>query len=162
MKTTVKITAIALLLFVAAAGVTNAQHGRMARAMVPGSGYNCMNLPDLTDAQVGKITALREAHQNEMDELRQSRIEAEDIYTRNEIAAKMLLKQNEHLKSIESLLTESQKESFNNNITSDRPGFRGQRMGPGQSRGYGRGAADYGRGFRGGQGRGFGPHCLRN
>jgi len=164
MKSTIKITAISLLLFIAGTGISNGQYGRMARNMDRGQMSYCMNIPDLTDTQKEKITALAEEHRKEMDEMRKDRFDESDVYKRNEIAAKMILKRNEHLKSIESLLTDSQKEFFLANVAEGRQGPGGQRFAARQHGRNGfRGGQGFrqGRGFRGGQARGYRPDCPR-
>jgi len=164
MRTTIKLTAIALLLFTAGTGISEAQYGRMACNRDAGPLNYCANLPDLTGNQTEKLTALGEEHRKEMDEMRKARTEANDVYERNEIAARMILKQNEHLKSIESLLTDSQKAVFMDRINNGRQGFRGQAPGYGRGNGNRPGRNDNSMGFGRGNGRGGfnpGPGCRR-
>ncbi|MEZ5000754.1 MAG: hypothetical protein R2727_08965 [Bacteroidales bacterium] len=149
MKTGIKITAMTIILLLAGSGITKAQYGRAGQARRSTPQYYCMDIPDLTDTQKAKITALGEAHRKQMDELRQAKYNAPDIYTRNEIDAKMLMAQNEHLKNIELLLTDTQKEYYRNNFANQRPGFRANRAPVGRGNGYRAG----GRGFRGRSGK---------
>lgn len=164
MKRGIKITAIAVLLLIAGTGITKAQQGRMAGDRRANPLNFCMNIPDLTDSQKEKIAALNDEHRKQMDQLREERINATDLYARNEIAAKMLLQQNEHMKNLESQLTDSQKKYFRENITDGRPGYRANRgfnRGPGQGNGYRAGWQGNGRGFHRGEGRGYGAGCPR-
>ena len=159
MKTTIKITAIAMILLLAGSGITNAQNRRAPQARRSAPLNYCMDIPDLTDVQKEKITALKEAHRKMIDDLRQEKYNAPDIYTRNEIDAKMLMTQNEHLKKIEELLTDSQKEYYRSNFTNQRPGFRANRPGRGAA-GRGEGYRAGGRGYQRGPGRAAGRNCY--
>lgn len=165
MKATIKITAMTILLAIAGTGIMKAQPGRMGQGNRGNQQGFCMSIPDLTDAQKEKVTTLNEEHRKQVDQLRDEKLKAEDIYTRNEIASKMILLQNQHLKSIESLLTDSQKEYFNENIL---PGNAGPRhavrngRGFGQGRGFHAGGRGQGMGYQRGGGRGYAPGCPRN
>ena len=159
-----RITVLSLLLAVAVTGITNAQPGRRGQFMRDNQQAFCMNIPDLTDAQKEKITALNAEHREVVDQLRDERFKAEDVYTRNEISSKMLLEQNKHLKNIEALLSDSQKDFFTQNFVS---GSRGnmQPMMNGRGNGRGRGPANMGRGqgrgLQRGPGMGPGRACPR-
>lgn len=161
MKNTLKITAMAAILFFAAASVTNAQYYRRTnnRMSYPGQ---CLNIPGLTDSQKALITEINTAHQKTIDEKRQEFYAAPDLVTANEIKAKMTLEQNNHLDKISKVLTEEQKVWFNSNIVAG-PAGGGSRAynraplgGRGRGFGYNGGGRGRFRGTRPGRGRGAG------
>jgi hypothetical protein len=171
MKTKIRITTLAIILLVAGSGLSFAQPGRAARGLNSRPGNFCMSIPDLTDAQKEKITALGEEHRTQMDEMRKAKFDAADIFERNDIAAKMLKAQNEHLKKVEALLTDSQKEYFANNMLSNQRQFAGPGRAnrPGQGARFNRGPAGRGNGYRAanrgyqrGPGKGAGRNCYWN
>lgn len=166
MKTTTKITAILIMMLISGMGITMAQNDNGAPVTNNNSLIFCRNIPDLSDQQKEKISALNKEHFAQMDQIRKERLEAEDIYARNEIGAKMLILQNEHLKKIEALLTDTQKEQFSKNINFNsnrgramhrnvqRPGMG--RMDRNAGKGYGRGDQRRpGNGYQRGMGRGL-------
>jgi hypothetical protein len=168
MKTKMKITAMMFLLILGGTGITKAQYGRFAQDNRPNAplGY-CMDIPDLTDEQKVKITALNDEHRATMDQLRTDKYNAPDLYARNEAEMKRLAEMNSHMLKMEALLTDTQKEYFRANYTSGRAGvraygdagYRGRGAGmQAAGRGCGRGfnARPAGRGYgRGGYGRGY-------
>lgn len=164
MKTTVKIATMTLLLIFAGTGITKAQIQRVAPVNRPNAplGY-CMDIPDLTQEQTVKITALNDEHRATMDQLRTEKYNAPDLYARNEADMKMLAEMNSHMLKMEALLTDAQKEYFRANYTQGRTGVRAYGGDPGyrnQGVGVRAGTRGYGRGFNAppagrGYGRGF-------
>jgi Spy/CpxP family protein refolding chaperone len=168
MNTKMRITAMMFLLILGGTGITKAQYGRFAQGNRPNAplGY-CMDIPDLTDEQKVKITALNEEHRATMDQLRTDKYNAPDLYARNEADMKMLAEMNSHMLKLEALMTDTQKEYFRTNYTNGRAGvraygeagFRGRGAGMrAAGRGCGRGfnARPAGRGYgRGGYGPGY-------
>jgi hypothetical protein len=136
MKNNLKITALATLLLFAAASVANAQYRRVNNRMsYPGQ---CYDIPGLTDTQKEKITAINDAHQKAIDQMRKDFWSAKDVISANKIKADMTLEQNSHLNKISGLLNEEQLKYFNENIIAV-PSGRGRaisRQGRG-GRGYG-------------------------
>jgi Spy/CpxP family protein refolding chaperone len=168
MKTKMKIAAMTFLLILGGTAITKAQYGRVAPANRPNAplGY-CMDIPDLTEEQTVKITALNDEHRAAMDQLRTEKYNAPDLYARNEADMKMLAEMNSHMLKMEALMTDTQKEYFRANYTNGRTGvraygdagYRGRGAGMrAAGRGYGRGfnARPAGRGYgRGGYGPGY-------
>ena len=168
MKAKMKVTAMMFLLILGGTGITKAQYGRVAPANRPNAplGY-CMDIPDITEDQKVKITALNEEHRSAMDQLRTEKYNAPDLYARNEADMKMLAEMNSHMLKMEALMTDTQKEYFRAYYTNGRAGvraygdagFRGRGAGMrAAGRGCGRGFNDRpaGRGYgRGGYGRGY-------
>ena len=170
MKTKIKITTMTFLLMFAGAGILKAQIQSVVPANRPNAplGY-CMDIPDLTQEQTVKLTALNDAHRATMDQLRTAKYNAPDIYARNEADMQMLAEMNSHMLKMEALLTDVQREYFRANYTNGRlgvrayggdAGYRNQGVGAGAGAGFGAGGRGYGRGFNAapagrGYGRGF-------
>ena len=112
MKKNVKITAIMIVMLFTGISIMEAQYGRRGDTISRTRQQSHMNIPGLSDEQKGKISALREEHQSKMDEYRLTRVGIETIEERNEIEAAWLLQQNEHIKSIKTVLTTEQVEYF--------------------------------------------------
>lgn len=111
----------------------------------PNRGACYSDIPDLTDEQKQKIDNLREKHQEEMAVLRVQRRNADTPDERDDIAIQMIEKRKAHRNEVRNLLTDEQKEVFDENVQNMRPG------GPhGQGQGYGRGQGRRG-GCRGGR-----------
>ena len=108
MKKNVKITAIMITLLFAGISILEAQHGRRRDTISHTRQQSHMNIPGLSDKQKEEISAIREGHQSKMDEYRLSRASVKTIEERNEIEAAWLLQQNEHIKSIKTVLTAEQ------------------------------------------------------
>ena len=107
----------------------------------------CLNyLPDLTETQKAKISALESAHQEVMAELRIKQRSTYDPVQKIEIRDEMLQKVQTHRGEVKNLLTEEQQKQYDLLHTRNNYGGRGVAQG----KRPGRGQAGYGgRGYRG-------------
>jgi len=130
MKTQKSIVLIALTGIMLIAGQSFAQRGN--RGTRP---YDCyQNIPNLNEEQKQQITELRNAHLEEIAELRSERRSTAARAEKNEIRGKMLQQQQEHKNEIRALLNEDQKAYFDRNYKS-----RSQALRSGNGKGKGNG-----------------------
>ena len=135
MKTLSRIFGLLLILIFAGSTAVNAQYGRGWASNDP---YRyCMNLPDITEKQKSELTTLSGKHRTEMDALRNEMRSSTDFEERSELRTKMTNLRNSHINDIQSVLTDSQKQTFNSAC----PAYRSR-----GGRGQGFGAARAGRG----------------
>lgn len=120
----------------------------------PGYGYGygpgtCLTvLPDLTEDQQAKISALETAHQEAMAELRVKQRSTFEPIEKNEIRGEMLKKVQAHRKEVKNLLTEEQQKQYD--MLHARANFGGRGFAPGGRRGQAGFGGRGGCGYRGG------------
>jgi len=108
--TTVLITALMLMTSM----TVFAQRGRGNRNVAYNNNYQtCINeIPDLTQDQIQKITALENAHQAEMDQLRDQRRSTTDVSMKTDIRQKMINARDAHRDQVKALLTPEQQKIY--------------------------------------------------
>lgn len=126
------------MLIMAGSLALNAQNGR---GRANGGGNYCTSLPDLTDKQKTELSSLSEKHQSQMDALRSEMRSTTDRTKKAEVGTKMQNMNNSHRNEVLSLLTDKQKEVFNEKCPAN-SGMRGNgnRGGKGSGGGNGYGA----------------------
>jgi hypothetical protein len=109
--TTVLITALMLMTSM----TVFAQRGRGNRnaAYTYDNYQTCINvLPDLTQDQIQKITALETAHKAEIDQLRNSRRSTRDGSMKTDIRQQMIDARDAHRDQVKALLTPEQQQVY--------------------------------------------------
>ena len=135
--TTVLITALMLMTSM----TVFAQRGRGNRnaAYTYDNYQTCINvLPDLTQDQIQKITALETAHKAEIDQLRNSRRSTRDESIKTDIRQKMIDVRDAHRDQVKAILTPEQQKIFetlsgNNGRNRQYPAARSNSNRPGRS-----------------------------
>ncbi len=108
--TTILITSLMLLTSL----TMYAQRGRGNRNVAYNNNYQtCVDaLPDLTQDQIQKITALENAHKAEIDQLRNSRRSTRDGSMKTDIRQQMLNARDAHRDQVKALLTPEQQKVY--------------------------------------------------
>ncbi len=108
--TTILITALMLMTSM----TVFAQRGRGNRNVAYNNNYQtCINeIPDLTQDQIQKITALETAHKAEIDQLRNSRRSTRDGSMKTDIRQKMIDARDAHRDQVKALLTREQQKVY--------------------------------------------------
>ena len=128
--------------------------GSMAQRGTRAGNYSCCaGIPGLTEKQKTEITALENAHRNEMDKMRAERRKTGNYATRDAYQTAVDEKVTAHRDKVRSLLNEDQKAVFDQLQSGQGQGKYARRGGRGggpsrNCRGAGQGMG--GRGFRGG------------
>jgi hypothetical protein len=134
--TTILITSLMLLTSL----TMYAQRGRGNRNVAYNNNYqSCINeIPDLTQDQIQKITALENAHKAEIDQLRNSRRSTRDESIKTDIRQKMIDARDAHRDQVKAILTPEQQKIFetlsgNNGRNRQYPASRSNSNRPGRS-----------------------------
>jgi Spy/CpxP family protein refolding chaperone len=108
--TTILITSLMLLTSL----TMYAQRGRGNRNAAFNNNYQtCINeIPDLTQDQIQKITALENAHKAEIDQLRNGRRSTRDGSMKTDIRQQMLNARDAHREQVKALLTPEQQKVY--------------------------------------------------
>lgn len=108
--TTILITSLMLLTSL----TMYAQRGRGNRNVAYNNNYQtCVDaIPDLTQDQIQKITALENAHKAEIDQLRNSRRSTRDGSMKTDIRQQMLNARDAHRDQVKALLTPEQQKVY--------------------------------------------------
>jgi hypothetical protein len=112
MKSSIKILGIVLVFLIAGTTLLTAQYG-MGRGNLRGQ-YFC-RIYDLTEKQKTDLTAIREKHLIQRNDLRTEMQGTTDIEKRGEIAKKIQILRDTHREDIINQLTDKQKEALNSN-----------------------------------------------
>ena len=147
------VMAIMILLSVTINAANGNNQNRVNQSAV---NLRCINqLPDLTDDQITKITALERSHQEQMTELRNERRLSTDINAKEVIWTKMMTQCDSHRSDVNKLLTPEQQKVYAQ--IQQTPNQKYQKSQPRGNRGRGNGNArssrcGYGGGNRSGNG----------
>ncbi len=136
---------VVVVLLILAAGATVYSQGR-GRASLPGA--YCADIPGLTEAQQEALKAEAVEHRGKMDVLRAERRGAADRSAWVEAGERMRALQQNHISTINSILTDEQRRAFTPRGAGN-AGPVGVMDGRGRGRGIGGGAVFQGRGGRG-------------